>query len=110
MTYSELGPKFADTTVLRRCSSVFPAAQPNDSGSQVVNSIWYGTCSNTGASGTAGAFMGVGFEHSTIRCDGIHAAPIGSDGSLAWYKVVGIEFFLFAAILAPVVCGALLAR
>ena len=54
--------------------------------------------------------MDLGFEDSTITCDGIRSARMGSDGSLAWYKVVGIEFFLFAAILAPVVCGALLAR
>jgi hypothetical protein len=54
--------------------------------------------------------MDLGFENPTVACNGIHPARRGSDGSLAWYKVVGIEFFLFAAILAPVVCGALLAR
>ncbi len=32
------------------------------------------------------------------------------DGSLAWYQVVGIEFILFAAIVVPLLCGALLAR
>ena len=41
---------------------------------------------------------------------GIQAARMSSDGSFAWYMVVGIELFLFAAILAPVICGALLAR
>jgi hypothetical protein len=40
----------------------------------------------------------------------LSSARISSDGSVAWYMVVGIEFFLFAAILAPVICGALLAR
>jgi len=28
----------------------------------------------------------------------------------AWYKVVGIEVALFVAIVAPLICGALLAR
>jgi hypothetical protein len=40
----------------------------------------------------------------------LSSARISPDGSVAWYMVVGIEFFLFAAILAPVICGALLAR
>jgi hypothetical protein len=40
----------------------------------------------------------------------LSSARMGPDGSVAWYMVVGIEFFLFAAILAPVICGALLAR
>ena len=54
--------------------------------------------------------MDVGLEDSGIRLDAIHPAGIGSGRPLAWYMVVGIELFLFAAILAPVVCGALLAR
>lgn len=32
------------------------------------------------------------------------------DGSLPWYKVVGIEFVLFVGILVPLIYGALLAR
>ena len=32
------------------------------------------------------------------------------DGSLAWYKVVGIELGLLVTILVPLICGLLLAR
>ncbi|HEV2423440.1 MAG TPA: hypothetical protein VGZ29_01285 [Terriglobia bacterium] len=35
---------------------------------------------------------------------------MSGDGSLPWYKVVGIEFVFFAAILVSLICGALLAR
>jgi len=56
-----------------------------------------------------GATMAFGLEDSETR-DGLQSARINPDGSLAWYMVVGIEFFLFAAILAPLICGALLAR
>jgi hypothetical protein len=38
------------------------------------------------------------------------AGLMSDDGSLAWYKVVGIEFVLFAGIVVPLICGALLAR
>ena len=32
------------------------------------------------------------------------------DESLAWYKVIGIEFVLLVGILAPLICGAILAH
>jgi len=35
---------------------------------------------------------------------------MSGDGSVAWYQVVGIEFVLFAGIVVPLICGALLAR
>ena len=35
---------------------------------------------------------------------------MSGDGSVAWYQVVGIEFVLFAGIVVPLLCGALLAR
>lgn len=35
---------------------------------------------------------------------------MSGDGSLPWYKVVGIEFVLFVGILVPLIYGALLAR
>ncbi len=38
------------------------------------------------------------------------ATLMSGDGSLTWYQVVGIEFVLFAAILVPLIYGALLAR
>lgn len=38
------------------------------------------------------------------------AVLTAEDGSLDWYKVVGIEFVLFAGIVLPLICGALLAR
>jgi len=54
--------------------------------------------------------MAFGLKDSDKRCDGLQSAQVNPDGSLAWYMVVGIELFLFAGILAPMVCGALLAR
>lgn len=54
--------------------------------------------------------MDLGLEVSNSRCNGLSSARMSPDGSLAWYLVVGIELFLFAGILAPVICGALLAR
>jgi hypothetical protein len=56
-----------------------------------------------------GAIMAFGFEDSETRCE-VPSARLDPDGSLAWYMVVGIELFLLAAILVPVVCGALFAR
>jgi hypothetical protein len=50
------------------------------------------------------------FEGSNPRCNGLGSGQSSPEGSVAWYMVVGIEFFLFAAIVAPVICGALLAR
>lgn len=38
------------------------------------------------------------------------ASLMSGDGSLPWYKVVGIEFVLFVGILVPLIYGALLAR
>jgi hypothetical protein len=54
--------------------------------------------------------MAFGLEDADAQCNGLQSAQVSSDGSLAWYMVLGIELFLFAAILAPVICGALLAR
>jgi hypothetical protein len=45
--------------------------------------------------------------------DGREVTPVtlmSGEGSLAWYKVVGIEFVLFAGILVPLIYGALRAR
>ena len=60
--------------------------------------------------GLAGAIMAFGLEDSDRQYDGFQSTRVNPDGSLAWYLVVGIELFLFAGILVPVVCGALLAR
>lgn len=38
------------------------------------------------------------------------AAVWADESALAWYKVVGIELILFAGIVVPLICGALLAR
>jgi hypothetical protein len=57
-----------------------------------------------------GALMDLRLEDSSRSGNGIQSARMSPDGSLAWYMVVGIELFLLAAILAPVICGALLAR
>jgi len=57
-----------------------------------------------------GAVMDLGVEDSKIGCSVLASGQISPDGSVAWYMVVGIEIFLFAAIVAPVICGALLAR
>jgi len=53
--------------------------------------------------------MGGEMESSTAG----KIAPVtllAGDGSLPWYKVVGIEFVLFVGILVPLIYGALLAR
>lgn len=57
-----------------------------------------------------GVAMAFGLEDVNTQCNGLQSARVGPDGSVAWYMVVGIELFLFAAILVPVICGALLAR
>jgi hypothetical protein len=45
-----------------------------------------------------------------ITLEATQASLSSRDGALAWYKVVGIEFVLFAGIVVPLICGALLAR
>jgi hypothetical protein len=57
-----------------------------------------------------GAAMAFGLDDPGTHYNGLRSAQVSPDGSLAWYMVVGIEFVLFAAILVPVICGALLAR
>ena len=37
-------------------------------------------------------------------------ALLSGDDSVTWYQIVGIEFVLFAGIVVPLLCGALLAR
>ncbi len=54
--------------------------------------------------------MAFGLDDPCTQCNGLQPAGVHPDGSLAWYMVVGIELVLFAGILAPVICGALLAR
>lgn len=44
------------------------------------------------------------------RGRGAAVCALPDDGSLAWYKVVGIEFVLFAGIVVTLICGALIAR
>ena len=55
--------------------------------------------------------MSLKVESDTLRA--AESASLGlmsGDGSVAWYQVVGIEFVLFAGIVVPLICGALLAR
>ena len=55
--------------------------------------------------------MDAEWEGSVVARGELASAPVGmGDGALAWYKVVGIELGLLGAILAPLVCGVLLAR
>ena len=89
---------------------VWPPCSPSESVQKPLALVWYVACTAIWAVAAAGAVMDARLGNSTVRCGGIQSAGMSTDSSLAWYKVVGIEFFLFAAILAPVVCGALLAR
>ncbi|HUI43730.1 MAG TPA: hypothetical protein VL523_17350 [Terriglobia bacterium] len=55
--------------------------------------------------------MNFEWEGTATGCNGLAPARTRvSDGSLAWYKVVGIELGLLGTMLAPLICGALLAR
>lgn len=54
--------------------------------------------------------MNGGLEASGRTREVVRADALFEDSSLVWYKVVGIEFLLFAGILVPLICGALLAR
>lgn len=47
---------------------------------------------------------------TAIRGEVAPAAVWADENALAWYKVVGIELVLFAGIVVPLICGALLAR
>jgi hypothetical protein len=54
--------------------------------------------------------MSLELTNPTYERDEFASAEAGPGEPLAWYKVVGIELALFAGILAPLICGALLAR
>ena len=54
--------------------------------------------------------MSLDFINAAGVSEGLVSAGKEPDESLAWYKVVGIEFVLFVGILAPLICGAILAR
>ena len=43
-------------------------------------------------------------------CDRASSGAVVSDRCLEWYKVVAIELVLFASILVPLACGALMSR
>ncbi|HEY6290430.1 MAG TPA: hypothetical protein VI455_02570 [Terriglobia bacterium] len=54
--------------------------------------------------------MSLELTDPTYECDGFALTETGPDEPLAWYKVVGIELALFVGIVAPLICGAFLAR
>jgi hypothetical protein len=50
-------------------------------------------------------------ESNSLRAtESASVGLVSGDRPVAWYQVVGIEFLLFAGIVVPLICGALLAR
>jgi len=62
--------------------------------------------------GRTGTELTMSFEwtDSIFECDEFAPAEMERNDPLAWYKVVGIELALFVGIVAPLICGAFLAR